>query len=292
MADSPEAAPGTEPTQIERMLREQGRALQRIAQYLGEQEARRIVAAIEDPQRLEHWGRKVYSQGDEDGILCEILRRIGLGPADGMAIEFGVESGLQSNTHWLLRQGHRVLWLEFSDQHVKWIRRWFADYLAKGQLTLAHELVAVETIDSRLSALANGQPVLVLSIDVDGNDYWLWERVQSIHPAVVIVEYNATFPPPAAIVQEHAAEFRKAKSDYWGASLGALWKLGQRKGYTLVGCTITGVNAFFVRNDLATARRFPGDHTPETLYHPLRRHLIADAFAPPFPPDVGRYVEV
>ena len=292
MADSAEAAQGKELTDVERMLREQGRALQRIAQYLGEQEARRLVAAIGDPQRLEHWGRKVYSQGDEDGILGEILRRLGLGPRDGIAIEFGVESGLQSNTHWLLRQGHPAVWLEFSDQHVKWIRRWFAEYLASGQLTLAHEVVEVATIDSRLSALANGQPVSVLSIDVDGNDYWLWERVQSIQPAIVIVEYNATFPPPVSIVQEHATEFRKAKTDYWGASLGALWKLGQRKGYTLVACTITGVNAFFVRHDLATPQRFPGDHRAEALYHPLRRHLIADAFAAPFPPDVGRYVEV
>ena len=134
--------------------------------------------------------------------------------------------------------------------------------------------------------------MLVLSIDVDGNDYWLWEREQSIQPAVEIVEYNATFPPPMSVVQEHAAEFRKAKTDYWGASLSALWKLAQRKGYTLVSCTITGVNAFFVRDDLATPSRFSGDQTPESLYHPLRRLLIADAFVPPFAPDVGRYVQV
>jgi hypothetical protein len=279
-------------TNLERMVREQGRALQRIAQYLGEQEARRVVASIADPQRLEHWGRKIYSQGDEDGILGEILHRVGLGATDGIAIEFGVENGLQSNTHWLLRQGYRAVWLEFSDQHVKWIRRWFAEYLADGRLTLAHETVEVETIDARLSALVAGRPVLILSIDVDGNDYWLWDRVEGIRPAIVVVEYNATFPPPISIVQQHASEFRKAKTDHWGASLCALGKLGQRKGYSLVACSVTGVNAFFVRNDLASPERFPYDRRPESLYHPLRRHLIADAFAPPFPPDVGSYVEV
>ena len=88
------------------MLRTQTRALERIAQYLGEQEARRIVGSIADAQRLEHWGRKVYSQTDQDGILGEILRRIGAGPNAGILIEFGVEDGLQNNTHWLLRQGY------------------------------------------------------------------------------------------------------------------------------------------------------------------------------------------
>jgi len=277
---------------LERLALKQKQALERIAQYLGEAEARRVVASIAEPTRLEHFGRKVYSQGDEDGILAELLTRLELGASNGVLIEFGVENGLQSNTHWLLRQGFRTVWLEFSDQHVKGIRRFFGDYLTDGRLVVAHEKVEVDTIDARLTALAAGRPVLMLSIDVDGNDYWLWERVTSIQPAIVVVEYNATFPPPVAIVQEHASEFRKAKTDYWGASLSALWKLGQRKGYTLVGCGVTGVNAFFVRNDLVTPGRFPYACTPEALYHPLRRHLIADAYASAFAPNVGRYVSV
>lgn len=278
-------------TRADRMLRDQARALERIAQYLGEQEVRRILTSIGEPLRLEHWGRKVYSQSDEDGILGEILRRIGLGPDRGVVIEFGVEDGLQSNTHWLLRQGYTAVWLECSDRHVKWIRRFFAEYLANDRLTLAHELVARDTVDARLAALANENPVSVLSIDVDGNDYWLWERIESIRPCVVVIEYNATFPPPMAVVQEHDTEGpRKVRTDYWGASLSALDKLAARKGYQLVGCGVTGVNAFFVRDDLATDERFPYRRTPAVLYHPFRRKLITDAFAPGFPPAVGRYI--
>lgn len=280
-------------TTTERMLRDQGRSLERVAQYLGEQELRRVVGTIADPGRLEHWGRKIYSQSDEDGILGEILKRIGAGPDAGIAIEFGVENGLQSNTYWLLRQGYTAVWLECNDRHVKWIRRFFADYLDSGRLQLAHELVARDTIDTRLATLSGGRPVSVLSIDVDGNDYWLWERVEAIRPAVVVVEYNATCPPPLAVVQVHDDEGpKKVKTDYWGASLSALHKLARRKGYQLVGCGVVGVNAFFLRDDLATQERFPYPWTPEALYHPLRRKLITDAFVPGFPPAVGRYEEV
>jgi hypothetical protein len=280
-------------TPTERLLRTQARALERIAQYLGEQEARRIVGDITDPLRLEHFGHKVYSQSDEDGILGEILRRVHAVPESGILIEFGVEDGLQNNTHWLLRQGFRTVWLEYSDRHVGRIRRVFADYLAEGGLAVAHERVERETVDTRLAALADGRPVTVLSIDVDGNDYWLWERIESIRPAIVVIEYNASYPPPVSVVQPYnAAGPGKVRDDYWGASLSALHKLGQRKGYELVGCGIAGVNAFFVREDLATDAQFAYSRTPEALYHPFRRKLIADAFAPGFAPAVGRYVEI
>lgn len=293
MADHSSGAPDVPVPPAERMLADQTRVLERIAQYLGEQEARRVVSTIAEPRRLEHWGRKIHSQSDEDGILGEILRRLGRGAEDGILIEFGVENGLQSNTYWLLRQGYTVVWLEYSERHARSIRRFFSDYLERGRLQLAQELVVRETVDHRLAALAAGRPVSVLSIDVDGNDYWLWERVETIRPAVVVIEYNATCPPPVAVVQEYDAEGpRKVKTDYWGASLSALDKLARRKGYQLVGCGIVGVNAFFVRDDLVTDERFPYDRAPEALYHPLRRKLIADAFVPGFPAAVGRYVDV
>ena len=280
-------------TPTERLLRTQARAAERIAQYLGEQEARRIVGDITDPLRLEHFGRKVYSQSDEDGILGEILRRVGIVRESGILIEFGVEDGLQNNTHWLLRQGFPTVWIEYGDRHVAEIRRRFADYLADGALTLAHERVEQETVDARLAALAGSRAVAVLSIDVDGNDYWLWERLEIIKPAVVVIEYNASYPPPVAVVQPYnAAGPGKVRDDYWGASLSALHKLGRRKGYELVGCGIAGVNAFFVREDLATHERFGYARTPEALYHPFRRKLIADAFEPGFAPGVGRYVRI
>ncbi|HVZ20757.1 MAG TPA: hypothetical protein VG871_06830 [Vicinamibacterales bacterium] len=281
------------PVPGERWLRDQARALQRIAEYMGEQESRRILETIRDPSRLEHRGGKVYSQTDEDGILGEILRRIHAGPDAGLVIEFGVESGLESNTHWLLRQGFAGVWLECDDRHVKYIRRLFADHLSDGRLTLAHERVERETVDTRLAVLAGGRPVSVLSIDVDGNDYWLWERIDSIRPSVVVIEYNGTVPPPVSVVQQYdPGGPHKVRTDYWGASLCALHKLARHKGYELVGCGIAGINAFFVRADIATEERFPYARTPDALYHPFRRKLVADAFGSAFQPAVGPWVTI
>ena len=81
------------------------------------------------------------------------------------------------------------------------VRRLFGHYVRDGALTVAHERVERDTVDARLAALADGRPVTVLSIDVDGNDYWLWGQIESIRPSVVVIEYNASFPPPVSVVQ-------------------------------------------------------------------------------------------
>jgi hypothetical protein len=280
-------------TELETILKAQSRQLQRLATYAAARELRDVLKAIPEQSRLERWGMKVYSQSDEDGIIAEIFRRIGISPESGIFIEFGVENGLENNTHYLLRQGYSGVWLEHADRSVKWIRRLFVDYLASGQLQLAEELVTRERIDDRLGTLADGRPVSVLSIDVDGNDYWLWERVHAIKPAVVVIEYNGTFPPPLSIVQEYRPDPPlKVRTDDFGASLTALTKLGLNKGYRLVGCNITGVNAFLVREDLVTDERFPYERTAESLYQPLRKNLVLDCFINGYLPAVGRWVTV
>jgi hypothetical protein len=90
----------------------------------------------------------------------------------------------------------------------------------------------------------------LLSIDVDGNDYWIWKAITQFHPRVVIMEYNACIPalPPQTI--PYKADFGWDKTDYYGASLGALEKLGKTKGYTLIATDKHGVNAFFVDDRL------------------------------------------
>lgn len=94
----------------------------------------------------------------------------------------------------------------------------------------------------------------LLSIDVDGVDYWLWESLTCVSPRVVVIEYNASFGPHRSITVPYESGFDRVEKHpstfYHGASLSALAKLGAKKGYSLVGCDSNGVNAFFVRNDL------------------------------------------
>ena len=91
----------------------------------------------------------------------------------------------------------------------------------------------------------------LLSIDIDGNDYWVWQAVTHYKPRVVVIEYNALYGPSAPWIMEYnAAHCWDGTSCYHGASLKSLETLGAGKGYRLVGCDITGMNAFFVREDL------------------------------------------
>ena len=91
----------------------------------------------------------------------------------------------------------------------------------------------------------------MLSIDVDGQDYWIWEAIESFRPRVLVIEYNSSLDPRQRLVQPDEPGHSWDGSEYYGASLGALQALGDRKGYRLVHTELSGVNAFFVRADLA-----------------------------------------
>jgi hypothetical protein len=111
-----------------------------------------------------------------------------------------------------------------------------------------------ENIDALLQSAGFGEDVGLLSIDIDGNDYWIWEAIQSIRPAIVVVEYNSLLGlRPIAV--PYREDFDRADAHYsnlyYGASLGALHHLAQKKGYLLLGSNIWGHNAFFVRADIA-----------------------------------------
>ena len=93
----------------------------------------------------------------------------------------------------------------------------------------------------------------LLSIDIDGNDYWVWEKLEVVDPVIVIVEYNSTFGPDFAVTIPYDPKFVRHQAHYsgqfWGVSLQALTLLAGRKGYSLVGCNSAGNNAYFVRNN-------------------------------------------
>src|SRR4029077_3516250 len=92
----------------------------------------------------------------------------------------------------------------------------------------------------------------LLSIDIDFNDFWVWQRITA-RPRVVVIEYNASIPSDESRAVVYDPNFVPTGSDYFGASLLALKELGRRKGYTLVYCERAGVNAFFVADNLLGA---------------------------------------
>jgi hypothetical protein len=154
--------------------------------------------------------------------------------------------------------GWSGLLLDWDELNVAKARRFLGASLGHNaqRVEVRQELVTPENINALVrEAMGDSAELDLLSIDVDGNDYWIWAAVEGSPARVVVVEYNSTFGPERAVTVQFDREFdRNAKHPsgyYHGASLEALRRLGTSRGYQLVGCDSAGVNAFFVRADLA-----------------------------------------
>lgn len=223
----------------------------------------------QDPKSLARHGFKVYSQTDEDGILQEIFRRIGVGQAT--FVEFGCGHGMENNTVYLLLQGWSGLWMDSDTRNNEKIAKTFEPFLKAGVLRFKPTLVTRENINDLL--VQEPKEVDLLSVDIDMNDYWVWQAIECIRPRVVVIEYNASIRPPGALVVPYQPDRVWTGGNIFGASLSALEQLGTAKGYALVGCGITGVNGYFVRQDLV-AEHFAAPFTAERHYQPPNYSLF------------------
>ena len=189
------------------------------------------------PCDLQNYERRVYSQNGEDGILLRIFDTIGT--TNKYYVEFGVgPTGTQRNTR-LLREKHGWSGL-------------MMDCCASPDVPeIKLETINAENINELFAKHRVPEEFDLLSIDIDGNDYWVWKAIdEKYRPRVLVLEYNASFPPPQSKTIKYDPNFRWGRTDYYGASLSALDNLGRRKGYSLVYCDECGVNAFFIRQDI------------------------------------------
>jgi hypothetical protein len=226
-----------------------------------------------DGKRLEPYGFKVYSQNDEDGIIQEIFNRIGI--TSKTFVEFGVGDGLENNTAYLLMQGWKGYWIDGNSTQVAKIKRVYKKAICNSQLSVNESFITKDNIDSLISTHFTGE-IDLLSIDIDGNDYYVWKNIKCINPRVVVVEYNAKFPPPCSFIMEYDENYYWDWSDKMEMSLQAAVELGESLGYQLVGTNLNGVNAFFVRKDIIHQKKnlFHLPATAEDLYNPARYYLI------------------
>lgn len=235
-----------------------------------------------DPRSLNLFEHKVYSQDGTDGILREVFRRVGEAPRH--FVEFGAGNGLENNTTFLVVQGWAGLWIDGHEERVEQARQTFAEPVDAGRLTILREFITKDNIEQLFCSAHVPQEPSVISIDIDGNDYWVFEALSSFRPMVFVVEYNAMFPPDASWVMSHNPLHEWRTDSYQGASLKALTDLAARKGYTLIACSLAGINSFFLRDDLISEKFISG--TPSDFYHPPHYFAIhetaghARAFGP------------
>jgi hypothetical protein len=206
-------------------------------------------------ENLEEVEFRVSSQWGQDGIIDWLIERAEIPARSRTFIEFGVEDYRQSNTRFLLQNRNwRGLVMDGDPGVVSAVK---IDGLAwRYDLTARAAFITRENINDLISDAGFSGEIGLLSIDIDGNDYWVWEAVHAVRPIICVCEYNAVLGDVHAISTPYDPHFSRTKAHpsnlYFGASVAALRRLAAKKGYRFVGTNLGGNDAFFVREDYAS----------------------------------------
>lgn len=202
--------------------------------------------AVADLTRYEH---KVFSQNGEDGVLIEIFNRIGV--TNRFFVEFGIQNGTEGNAVLLADVfGWSGLFLEADDDDVERVR---IKYAGNARVQVAHELVTAQRVEELFAAASVPAEPDLVSIDIDGNDIYVWDALNHFRPRVVVVEYNAGIDSNEPLAQPHDPGRSWDGSGAFGSTLTALDVVAGRHGYRLAHSDLTGTNAFYVREDCWSA---------------------------------------
>lgn len=195
---------------------------------------------------------RVCSQWGEDGIIQHLINHL---QVEKTFVEFGVENYIEANTRFLLiKDNWRGLIMDGSEENIASIRS--SDIHWRHDLTAKCAFVTPGNINTLITDAGFGGKGGILSVDVDGMDYWIWKAVTAVDPAIVISEYNSVFGPSAAVTVPSDDQFIRSKGHhsgvFYGVSLAALQQLADEKGYDLVGVNSAGNNAFFVKRGIGS----------------------------------------
>jgi hypothetical protein len=226
-------------------------------------------SAFAQPLDLSGLAPSLYAQGTEEAILERLMARIA--PVSRYCVDIGAGDGLRnSNTALLLReQGWQGTLVEGSGYRYGRLQ---AHYGGAGNVRLRQAQVQPDTVQAVLAEAGVPREFDLLSIDIDGNDYWIWRALRDFRPRLAVIEYNPYYTPPERWVMRFNPEHAWDGSTYYGASLESLYRLGQDLGYELACCDDMGNNAFFVRRDLYPLLGI-ADNRPALLFRPAMYKL-------------------
>ena len=219
-------------------------------------EYRRLAATGSLPSVWET-GFRVFSQFDEDGVTLFLLAAAGDGP--GRVLDLGAGDGVHASNcaNLLLNLGYDGLLVDGDAESIAWAERFYARHPDTKERPPATKqaFLTRENVNDVVSEAGLEGDVDLLSIDVDGNDYWLWEALECVRPRFVVVEAHPELGRDE-YVMPYQADFTwsSAPADgRYGASLLAFVRLGERLGYRAVGANQYGFNVFFAREDVAVS---------------------------------------
>jgi hypothetical protein len=217
-----------------------------LAKLLILQNNSRKIARLKDAEF------KVYSQFGDDGIIQYLINTIKFDKAEEKFIEIGTEDYLESNIRFLLINNNwSGLVVDADKNNIEFIKK--DDIYWKHDLTAVQAFVTRDNINKIIKDSSYVGKIGLLSIDIDGNDYWILNAIDIVDPVIIVVEYNGLFGFKHALTIPYQANFTRYNSHYsglfWGCSLKALDVLSRKKGYKFIGTNSAGNNAYFVKKE-------------------------------------------
>jgi hypothetical protein len=203
--------------------------------------------SIEDLSEVEF---QVFSQWGDDGIIQYLISKIDI--PNKTFIEFGVENYKESNTRFLIINNNWSGYvIDGSKENIAYINRDIISWAC--ELYYEAAFITTENINTLLKKPGFDPEVGILSVDIDGNDYWVWKEIDCLNPIIIIAEYNSVFGYNTEWTVPYDPEFYRTNKHssnlYYGASLKALCGLAEERGYLFIGCNSKGNNAYFLRSD-------------------------------------------
>ena len=207
---------------------------------------------------LEEAEFQVYSQFGEDGIIQWLIHNVAI--EQKTFIEFGVEDYSESNTRFLLMNNNwSGLVMDGSYENMERLKNW--KYFWKYDLTAVAAFITKENINKLITDAGYRGDIGILSIDLDGNDYWILKTIDCVSPRILICEYNNIYGNEQMVSVPYDEKFFRTEAHYsnlyWGASLPAFCDWAEKNNYYFMGSNSAGNNAFFVRKDCIMTDMIP-----------------------------------
>jgi hypothetical protein len=208
-----------------------------------------------DKDNISSYEFSVFSQWGDDGIIDYLINNLDI--KNKSFIEFGVQDYTECNTKFLLmNKNWRGLIIDESQDFIDKIKK--SDLYWRYDLTAIRSFITKKNINNIFKENNFIGPIGILSIDIDGNDYWIWDSINCIDPDIVIIEYNSRLGLEKAVTIPYKEDFERRKfhysNIYYGASLKALINLGKKKNYIFIGCNSAGNNAYFIKSSVQNSK--------------------------------------
>lgn len=216
----------------------------------------------------------LFTYHGEDGIILYLVQQLQHVP--GLFVDIGAGNGIKGNcTNLAVHFNWNGIFVDKSKEQLSTGKEFYQKTKTEEYPKFVEAVITPSNINQVLTESGIPSDIGLLSIDIDGNDYWIWKAISVVHPRIVVIEAKVEFGLRNVVVPYGENNSREFDIRFNGASVEALRLLGEEKGYKLVGANKQGYNLFFVQ----ASEDFPATDTKTLMDDPLiRKSFYPDSF--------------